>query len=490
MLDTTIMEGLTFDDVLLLPAHSRVLPRDVDLSTQLTRSIPLNIPLVSAAMDTVTEARAAICMAREGGIGFIHKNFSIAEQATEVDKVKKSESGMIVDPITMRPNQKIREALDIMAKYRISGVPITKADGKLVGILTNRDLRFETNLDLLISARMTKKNLVTVPVGTTLEEAKEHLKNTRVEKLLVVDGEKNLKGLITIKDIEKVRKYPNACKDSLGRLRVGAAVGPTPDMEQRVDALIKAGVDIIVIDTAHGHSEGVIEAVRTVKANFPGLEVVAGNIATAEAAEALIMAGVDAIKVGIGPGSICTTRVVAGVGVPQITAIANCSSVAKRYGIPIIADGGIKYSGDLTKAVAAGADLVMIGSLFAGTEESPGETILYQGRAYKSYRGMGSIGAMKEGSKDRYFQSDVESEVKLVPEGIEGMVQLRGPLSANIHQLIGGLRAGMGYTGCPTIRELQANGRFIKITGAGLKESHVHDVTITKEAPNYRVGGN
>ena len=490
MLDASVPEGLTFDDVLLLPAHSQILPRDVDLGTRLSRNISLNIPLVSAAMDTVTEARTAICMAREGGIGFIHKNLSIEEQAMEVDKVKKSESGMIVDPITMRPNQKIREALDMMARYRISGVPITKNNGKLVGILTNRDLRFETDLDLPISARMTKRNLVTVPVGTTLEEAKEHLKHTRVEKLLVVDDDKYLKGLITIKDIEKVRKYPNACKDSLGRLRVGAAVGPTADMEARVDALVKAGVDVIVIDTAHGHSQGVIDAVRTIKQNFPGVELVAGNIATAEAADTLIKAGADAIKVGIGPGSICTTRVVAGVGVPQITAISNCASIARKYDIPIIADGGIKYSGDLPKAIAAGADLVMIGSLFAGTEESPGDTILYQGRAYKSYRGMGSIGAMKEGSKDRYFQADVESEVKLVPEGIEGMVPLRGPLSANIHQLMGGLRSGMGYTGCASIRELQKKGRFVRITGAGLKESHVHDVTITKEAPNYRVGGN
>jgi IMP dehydrogenase len=489
-MDDNILEGLTFDDVLLVPAHSQILPRDVELSTRLSRNIVLNIPLVSAAMDTVTEARAAICMAREGGIGFIHKNLSIEEQAMEVDKVKKSESGMIVDPITMRPNQQIREALEIMAKYRISGVPITKANGKLVGILTNRDLRFETNLDLPISARMTKRNLVTVAVGTTLEEAKEHLKHTRVEKLLVVDGEKNLKGLITIKDIEKVRKYPNACKDSLGRLRVGGAVGPTPDMEARVEALLRAGADVIVIDTAHGHSQGVIDAVRIIKQNFAGVELVAGNIATAEAAEALIKAGADAIKVGIGPGSICTTRVVAGVGVPQITAISDCARVARKHGVPVIADGGVKFSGDLTKAVAAGADVVMIGSLFAGTEESPGDTILYQGRAYKSYRGMGSIGAMKEGSKDRYFQGDVESEVKLVPEGIEGMVPLRGPLSANIHQLIGGLRAGMGYTGCHSVRELQEKARFIKITGAGLKESHVHDVTITKEAPNYRVGGN
>ncbi|GFO63152.1 IMP dehydrogenase [Geomonas paludis] len=487
MLESSLPEGLTFDDVLLLPAHSLILPRDTDLSTRLTNNIQLNIPLVSAAMDTVTESRAAICMAREGGIGFIHKNLTIAEQAMEVDKVKKSESGMIVDPITMRPNQRIREALEMMAKYRISGVPITKANGKLVGILTNRDLRFETDLDLPISARMTKRNLVTVPVGTTLEQAKEHLKHTRVEKLLVVDEEKNLKGLITIKDIEKIKKYPNACKDSLGRLRVGAAVGPTPDVDARIEALMKAGVDVVVIDTAHGHSQGVLEAIARIKKTYPTLELVAGNIATAAAAEALIKAGVDAIKVGIGPGSICTTRVVAGIGVPQITAIAECSKVAKKHNIPLIADGGIKYSGDLTKAVAAGADVIMIGSLFAGTEESPGDTILYQGRAYKSYRGMGSIGAMKEGSKDRYFQSDVDADVKLVPEGIEGMVPLRGPLSANVHQLMGGLRAGMGYTGSRTILDLQQNGRFVRITGAGLKESHVHDVMITKEAPNYRV---
>jgi IMP dehydrogenase len=490
MLDEIIVEGLTFDDVLLVPAHSLILPRDVDLSTHLTKNIQLNIPLVSAAMDTVTEARAAITMAREGGLGFIHKNLTIAEQANEVDKVKKSESGMIVDPITMRPNQKIRDALEMMAKYRISGVPITKANGKLVGILTNRDLRFETDLDIPISERMTKKNLVTVSVGTTLEEAKEHLKHTRVEKLLVVDKDRFLKGLITIKDIEKVRKYPNACKDSLGRLRVGAAVGPTADMDARIEALVKAGVDVVVIDTAHGHSQAVIDAVASAKSNFPGLDIIAGNIATAAAADALIKAGADAIKVGIGPGSICTTRVVAGIGVPQITAISNCSSVARKYGVPVIADGGIKYSGDLTKAIAAGADVVMIGSLFAGTEESPGDTVLYQGRTYKSYRGMGSIGAMKEGSKDRYFQSDVESDIKLVPEGIEGMVPLRGPLGANIHQLIGGLRAGMGYTGSVSLKDLHQNGKFIKITGAGLKESHVHDVTITKEAPNYRVGNN
>ncbi len=487
MLDETIQEGLTFDDVLLVPAHSHVLPRDVSLNTRLTRNITLNIPLVSAAMDTVTEARTAICMAREGGLGIIHKNLTIEEQAMEVDKVKKSESGMIVDPITMRPTQKIHEALAIMEKYRISGVPVTNSKGKLVGILTNRDLRFETDLNLPISDRMTKHRLVTVPVGTTLEEAKEHLKHTRVEKLLVVDNDKNLKGLITIKDIEKVRKYPNACKDALGRLRVGAAVGPTADMEARVDALVKAGVDVIAIDTAHGHSQGVLDSIRAIKDKFPEVELIAGNIATAEAAEALVKAGVDAIKVGIGPGSICTTRVVAGVGVPQISAIAECAKVARKNDIPLIADGGVKYSGDVTKAIAAGADVIMIGSLFAGTEESPGDTILYQGRAYKSYRGMGSIGAMKEGSKDRYFQSDVESDVKLVPEGIEGMVPLRGPLGANVHQLMGGLRAGMGYTGSRTIQELQQKGRFVRITGAGLKESHVHDVMITKEAPNYRV---
>jgi len=488
MLSEKMTEGLTFDDVLLVPAHSTVFPRDANITTRVSRNILLNIPLVSAAMDTVTESRTAICMAREGGLGIIHKNNTISEQAFEVDKVKKSESGMIVDPITMRPNQKISEALEIMSRYRISGLPIIKPNGKLVGILTNRDLRFETNYDLPISARMTKRKLVTVPVGTTLEQAKEHLKHTRVEKLLVVDNDGFLKGLITIKDIEKVKKYPNSCKDSLGRLRVGAAVGPTVDMEARMDALLKAGADVIVIDTAHGHSQSVIEAVIRAKSTFSGVEIIAGNIATAEAAEALIKAGADGVKVGIGPGSICTTRMVAGVGVPQITAVFECSRVAHKYGVPVIADGGIKYSGDLPKAITAGADCIMIGSLFAGTEESPGDTVLYQGRTYKSYRGMGSIGAMQDGSKDRYFQSDVGEDVKLVPEGIEGMVPQRGPLSANIHQLLGGLRSGMGYTGCATIEDLQQRGRFIRITGAGLKESHVHDVTITKEAPNYRVG--
>jgi IMP dehydrogenase len=438
----------------------------------------------------VTEARTAICMAREGGMGIIHKNLTIAEQASEVDKVKKSESGMIVDPITMRPTQKIREALEIMEKYRISGVPVTNGKGKLVGILTNRDLRFETDFDLPIAERMTKRNLVTVPVGTTLEEAREHLKHTRVEKLLVVDNERYLKGLITIKDIEKVKKYPNACKDSLGRLRVGAAVGPTEDMEARAEALLRAGADVIVIDTAHGHSQGVIEGVKRLRSAFPRIELIAGNIATAEAAEMLIKAGADAVKVGIGPGSICTTRIVAGVGVPQISAIADVARITRKKGIPLIADGGIKYSGELPKAIAAGADVIMVGSLFAGTDESPGETILYQGRTYKSYRGMGSLGAMKQGSKDRYFQGDVDNEVKLVPEGIEGRVPYRGPLSSTIHQLMGGLRSGMGYTGCRTLKELQENGSFLRITNAGLRESHVHDVAITHEAPNYQVERN
>ncbi len=490
MLDKELREGLTFDDVLLLPAHSTILPKETDLSTCITPNIRLNIPLLSAAMDTVTEARTAICMAREGGLGIIHKNMTIAEQASEVDKVKKSESGMIVDPITMRPTQKIREALESMEKYRISGVPITNAKGKLVGILTNRDLRFETDFDLPISARMTKRNLVTVPVGTTLEEAREHLKHTRVEKLLVVDNDRYLKGLITIKDIEKVKKYPNACKDNLGRLRVGAAVGPTEDMEERADALLKAGADVIVIDTAHGHSQGVIDGVRRLRAAFPNIELVAGNIATAAAAEVLIKAGANAVKVGIGPGSICTTRIVAGVGVPQISAIADVARITRKHGVPLIADGGIKYSGELPKAIAAGADVIMIGSLFAGTDESPGETILYQGRTYKSYRGMGSLGAMKQGSKDRYFQGDVESEIKLVPEGIEGRVPYRGPLSSTIHQLMGGLRSGMGYTGCRTLRELQEKATFLRITNAGLRESHVHDVAITHEAPNYRIERN
>lgn len=486
MQEPEIREGLTFDDVLLIPAHSTVLPRETDLTTWLTPKIKLNIPLLSAAMDTVTGSRTAICMAREGGVGIIHKNMTPAEQALEVDQVKKSESGMIVDPITMHPDQKIYEALELMKKYRISGVPITK-DGHLVGILTNRDLRFETQLEQPISAVMTKENLVTVPPGTTLDEAKYHLHRHRIEKLLVVDDNYALKGLITIKDIEKVRKYPSACKDDFGRLRAGAAIGVGPDREERIDVLVKAGVDLVIVDTAHGHSQGVIDVVRDIRRSYPELQLVAGNIATAEAAMALIAAGVDAVKVGIGPGSICTTRVIAGVGVPQITAIMEVAKAARKAGIPVIADGGVKFSGDLPKAFAAGADVIMIGSLFAGTDESPGETILYQGRTYKSYRGMGSLGAMKKGSKDRYFQSDVESDIKLVPEGIEGRVPYRGPLSENIHQLMGGLRAGMGYTGCRTLKELQEKGRFMRITNAGLRESHVHDVTITHEAPNYRL---
>ncbi|ALC16409.1 inosine-5'-monophosphate dehydrogenase [Desulfuromonas soudanensis] len=486
MHDLDIREGLTFDDVLLIPAHSTVLPKEADLSTWLTPQIRLNIPLLSAAMDTVTESRTAICMAREGGMGFVHKNLSVIEQALKIDQVKKSESGMIVDPITMHPDQKIFEALELMKKYRISGVPITR-DGLLVGILTNRDLRFETRLDQPISAVMTKDKLVTVPPGTTLEEAKYHLHKHRIEKLLVVDANFVLKGLITIKDIEKVRKYPSACKDEKGRLRVGAAIGVGGDREERLEALVRAGVDVVVIDTAHGHSQGVLDAVADTRRAYPDLQLIAGNIATASAAEALIKAGVNAVKVGIGPGSICTTRVVAGVGVPQITAIADVAKVTRKAGVSLIADGGIKYSGELPKAVAAGADVIMIGSLFAGTDESPGETILYQGRTYKTYRGMGSLGAMKQGSKDRYFQGDVESDVKLVPEGIEGRVPYRGSLSSNIHQLLGGLRAGMGYTGCRTLRDLQDNGAFMRITNAGLRESHVHDVAITHEAPNYRV---
>jgi IMP dehydrogenase len=481
-----IEERLTFDDVLLVPAFSEILPKEVDVSTQLTRTIRLNIPLVSAAMDTVTESRTAICMAQEGGIGIIHRNMPISDQAFEVDKVKKSESGMILNPITMDPEQKIYEALEIMKKYRISGVPITK-NGKLVGILTNRDLRFEKRLDEKISMVMTKDRLITVPVGTTLEASKEILHKNRIEKLLVVDEQNNLKGLITIKDIEKIRKYPNSCKDPLGRLRVGAAIGPGKDREARTEALIKAGVDVLVIDTAHGHSRDVLEAVQDTKENFPDCQLIGGNVATREGAMDLIKAGVDAVKVGVGPGSICTTRVIAGVGIPQLSAIMETSEVSEKHGVPIIADGGIKFSGDITKAIAAGARSVMIGNLFAGTDESPGEIVLYQGRSYKVYRGMGSIEAMKEGSKDRYFQEDVESETKLVPEGIEGRVPYRGALSYDIQQLIGGMKAGMGYLGVRNIQELQQKARFIRITSSGLKESHVHDVIITKEAPNYRL---
>ncbi len=481
-----IEESLTFDDVLLVPCYSAVLPNDVEVSTQLTRTIRLNIPLVSAAMDTVTESRTAICMAQEGGIGIIHKNMSISEQTLEVDKVKKSESGMIINPITMHPDQKIYEAMEIMKKYRISGVPITK-EGKLVGILTNRDLRFEKRLDEKISTVMTKDRLITVPVGTTLEQAKEILHKNRIEKLLVVDEHNNLKGLITIKDIEKMRKYPNSCKDSLGRLRVGAAIGPGKDREARTEALVRAGVDVLVVDTAHGHSKDVLEAIRDTKENYPDIQIIGGNVATKEGALDLIKAGADAIKVGVGPGSICTTRVIAGVGIPQLSAIFETAEVSEKNGVPIIADGGIKYSGDITKALAAGAHSVMIGNLFAGTDETPGEIVLYQGRSYKVYRGMGSLEAMKEGSKDRYYQEGVESESKLVPEGIEGRVPYRGALSFCIQQLIGGLKAGMGYLGAKDIQDLKRKARFIRITPSGLRESHVHDVIITKEAPNYRL---
>jgi IMP dehydrogenase len=481
-----ITECLTFDDVSLIPVYSAILPKDVDTSTQLTRSIRLNIPLVSAAMDTVTLSRTAISMAQEGGIGIIHRNMPIPDQALEVDKVKKSESGMIINPITMHPEQRIYEAMEVMKKYRISGVPITK-EGKLVGILTNRDLRFEKRLDEKIANVMTKDHLITVPVGTTLEASKEILHKNRIEKLLVVDEDNNLKGLITIKDIEKMRKYPNSCKDHLGRLRVGAAIGPGKDREERTEALIRAGVDVLVVDTAHGHSHDVLSAIRNTRENFPDCQLVGGNVATKEGALDLIKSGVDAVKVGVGPGSICTTRVVAGVGIPQLTAIMDVAEVSDRYEIPVIGDGGIKFSGDITKAIAAGAQSVMIGNLFAGTDESPGEIVLYQGRSYKVYRGMGSLEAMKEGSRDRYFQAEVESPSKLVPEGIEGRVPYRGAISYCIHQLIGGLKSGMGYLGARDLKELQQKARFVRITSSGLKESHVHDVIITKEAPNYRL---
>lgn len=484
--ELSLKEGLTFDDVFLVPDYSDILPKDVDVSTWLTPSIKLNIPIVSAAMDTVTEAETSISLAREGGIGFIHRNMSIESQVIEIDKVKKSESGMIVDPITIHPDQKIHTVLGLMERYRISGVPVVKGD-QLVGIVTNRDLRFETDLEKSVSEVMTKENLVTVPVGITLDESKKLLHKHRIEKLLVVDDTGRLTGLITIKDIEKIKKYPNACKDDMGRLRAGAAVGVGTDRDERVESLLAAGADVILIDTSHGHSEGVLESVQSLKNTFKGVQLVAGNVATGEGAEALIKAGVDAVKIGVGPGSICTTRVIAGVGVPQITAIMNCTPVAQRAGIPLIADGGIKYSGDITKALAAGAHSVMVGSLFAGTEESPGETILFQGRSYKVYRGMGSLEAMKKGSKDRYYQKDLVEDSKMVPEGIVGRVPYKGPLSSSIFQLIGGLKAGMGYVGCRTIKELRAKKRFIRVTSAGLRESHVHDVIITKEAPNYRV---
>jgi IMP dehydrogenase len=485
-MDKILAEALTFDDVLLLPAKSDIAPATVDISTHLTRNIKLNIPLVSAAMDTVTEASTAITMAREGGIGIIHKNMTPDAQAVEVDKVKKSESGMIVDPITMRADQKIGEALKLMTHYRISGVPITE-DGKLIGILTNRDLRFETDMNKPISEAMTKENLITVKGEITLEAAKGLLHQYKIEKLPVVDEHYNLKGLITIKDIEKAQKYPVSAKDSRGRLLVGAAVGILPNDEERVHVLMKAGVDVLVVDTAHGHGKAVTDSVHLIKKLYPNSQVIAGNVVTKEATADLIKAGADGIKVGIGPGSICTTRVVAGVGMPQITAIINCAQEAKKYGVPIIADGGVKFSGDLTKAIAAGASSIMIGSLFAGTDEAPGERIIYQGRTYKAYRGMGSVEAMKLGSKDRYFQAEILDSDKLVPEGIVGRVPYRGPLSENVYQLLGGLRAGMGYTGCRNVEELQARAKMIKITSAGLKESHVHDVIIVKEAPNYKL---
>jgi len=500
MKETKPRQGLTFDDVLLVPAYSEVLAAEVDTRTRLTREIELQIPLLSAAMDTVTEAKTAIVMAEEGGLGFIHRNMPPANQAEEVEKVKKFESGMIINPITARPHQKLIDVLLMMKKHNISGVPVTDDSGKLLGILTNRDIRFEKNLDLKVEKIMTRKNLVTVQEGISLEQSKALLHKHKIEKLLVVDKQNRLKGLITIKDIEKTEKHPNACKDELGRLRVGAAIGVGKEELKRAGVLIEAGVDVICVDTAHGHSRNVLEQIKAVRKAFKNCQLIAGNVATAEGTKALIQAGVDAVKVGIGPGSICTTRVVAGVGVPQITAIMECAQVARAKGIPIIADGGIKYSGDITKALAAGADAVMIGSLFAGTDESPGELILYQGRSYKLYRGMGSLGAMLEGSARRYGQEvsyedilnqpDEQTGVslgKLVPEGIEGRVPYRGPLSASIYQLIGGLRSGMGYCGCKTIKELKKKARFIQITSAGLRESHVHDVIITKEPPNYRL---
>jgi IMP dehydrogenase len=484
MLPPSLPLGLTFDDVALVPAKSSVLPGETDTRTHLTRRITINIPIVSAAMDTVTESRLAIAIAREGGMGIVHRVLSPTDQAAEVDQVKKSESGMILNPVTISPDNTIRDAHKIMAQYRISGIPVTK-NGKLVGIVTNRDLRFETRMDLKISQVMTRENLVTAPEGTTLDKAREILHQHRIEKLLVVNNRFELKGLITIKDIAKRIQYPDACKDEHGRLRVGAAVGVGGDAEERVTELAKADVDVVVVDTAHGHSASVLETVRLLKRRFPELEIVAGNVATKEAVRDLIAAGADAIKVGVGPGSICTTRIVAGAGVPQLTAVAECAAAAARAKVPIIADGGIKYSGDLSKAIAAGASAVMIGGLFAGTEESPGEMVLFQGRTYKVYRGMGSLGAMERGGRDRYAQKDRPVQ-KLVPEGIEGRVPYRGTMSGVVYQLVGGLRSGMGYCGCRTIAEMQKKARFIQVTQAGLRESHVHDVIITKEAPNYR----
>ncbi len=483
MIQHAIPEGLTFDDVLLVPARSEILPGEADSRTWLTRKIPLNIPIVSSAMDTVTESHLAIALAQQGGIGFIHRNMTVDRQAEEVDRVKRSESGMIVDPITIGPDKKISDALALMQRYRISGVPVTR-DGKLVGILTNRDLRFESRFDLPISEVMTKDQLITVPVGTTLDEAEEILHRHRVEKLLVVDDQYVLKGLITVKDIQKKLKYPNSAKDAQGRLLAGAAIGATGDFLERAQELVRRKVDVIAIDTAHAHSIRVIEAVKTIKKALPEVQLVVGNIGTYEAAIELISLGVDGIKVGIGPGSICTTRIVSGAGIPQLTAIAECSRAAREHDIPLIADGGIKFSGDVTKAIAAGADCVMIGSLLAGTDESPGETILYQGRTFKSYRGMGSLGAMAGGSTDRYA---LDPNQKLVPEGIEGRVASKGPLADLVYQLVGGLKAGMGYCGARTIRQLQTDGRFVRVSPAGLRESHVHDVIITKEAPNYRI---
>ncbi|MDI3341411.1 MAG: IMP dehydrogenase [Sphaerobacter sp.] len=489
MAEKIMGEGLTFDDVLLVPRESDVLPKDARTDSRLTRRIRLNVPIVSAAMDTVTEARMAIAMAREGGIGVIHRNLSIEDQVAEVDKVKRSESGMIVEPVTLHPDDPVSEALAVMARYHISGVPITDESGKLVGILTNRDLRFETDVTQPVANLMTKENLITVPVGTTLEQAEEILHRHKIEKLPVVDEQGYLKGLITVKDIQKRIQYPNATKDERGRLRVAAAVGVGADALERAEALVAAGVDALVVDTAHGHARGVIEMVAEIKRRW-AIDVIAGNIATGAAARALIEAGADAVKVGVGPGSICTTRVVAGIGVPQITAIMDVARVARAFDVPVVADGGIQFSGDIAKAIAAGADTVMLGSLLAGVDESPGDVILYQGERFKEYRGMGSLGAMKARSysKDRYFQEDVDNLAKLVPEGIEGRVAYKGPLAAMLYQLVGGLRAAMGYCGAATIAELQTQTRFVRITSAGLRESHPHDVVITKEAPNYRIG--
>jgi IMP dehydrogenase len=485
MLPDTIELALTFDDLLLVPSASEVLPSEVSLSTKLTDTITLNAPLISAAMDTVTEHRAAIAMAREGGIGIIHKNMGINKQALEVEQVKKSESGMIIDPVTVREDQSVADVEKIMAKYKISGLPVLR-EGKLVGIVTNRDLRFVSDSDLRVGDVMTSKNLVTAHVGISMEHSKALLHEHRIEKLLVVDDNGSLAGLITIKDLEKIRKYPLAAKDHLGRLIVGAALGVGPHVEANAQRLVDAGVDVVVMDSAHGHSRGVLRAVAAIKSAFPNLPIIAGNVASFEGTEALIAAGANAVKVGVGPGSICTTRIVAGVGVPQMTALKNCVAAAAKHGIPIISDGGIKHSGDLAKAIGAGAHTIMIGSLFAGTDETPGETFLYQGRTYKGYRGMGSIGAMRKGSSDRYFQSEISSQSKLVPEGIEGKVPYRGPLSDVIYQLLGGLRSGMGYVGAGTIEELRQKARFVRISASGLRESHVHDVIITKEAPNYR----